>query len=145
MNERDFLVLAQTLVGMPDEAAWRSAVSRAYYAAFHVARHLLEGLGFAVPRADRAHAYLWMRLGNCGDILTQQASVNLNALRGERNRADYDLGTPMRQTIARARVRTAEQIIQTLDSAAAGPMLISIRDEMIRYERDVLQDVTWVP
>jgi uncharacterized protein (UPF0332 family) len=55
MNGRDFLPLATQLAGGTTEAEWRSAVSRAYYAAFHVARRLLSELGFTVPRADRAH------------------------------------------------------------------------------------------
>ena len=40
------------------------AVSRAYYAAIHVARLLLGQCGFGVPRGDQAHAYLWLRLSN---------------------------------------------------------------------------------
>jgi hypothetical protein len=36
-----------------------AAVSRGYYAAFHVARQFMEDLGFLIPRGDQAHAYLW--------------------------------------------------------------------------------------
>ncbi|HVS37819.1 MAG TPA: hypothetical protein VMS17_19835 [Gemmataceae bacterium] len=46
MNERDFLRLAAVLAGGATEAEWRTAVGRAYYAAFHVARRLLEDLRF---------------------------------------------------------------------------------------------------
>jgi hypothetical protein len=55
MTGRDFLAVARRLVAEPTEADWRTAVSRAYYAAFRVARDLLESLSFRVPRADRAH------------------------------------------------------------------------------------------
>jgi hypothetical protein len=55
MNWRDFLSLATRLAAATTEADWRTAVSRAYYAAFHVARRLLTDLNFTVPRADRAH------------------------------------------------------------------------------------------
>ncbi len=41
MNERDFLRLAAVLAGGAAEAEWRTAVGRAYYAAFHMARRLL--------------------------------------------------------------------------------------------------------
>ena len=54
MEFRDFLSLSTALVNGSTEAEWRSAVSRAYYAAFHVARQLLLGLRFTVPGADRA-------------------------------------------------------------------------------------------
>jgi uncharacterized protein (UPF0332 family) len=38
---RRFLAVAQRLAEGSDEADWRSAISRAYYAAFHVGRDLL--------------------------------------------------------------------------------------------------------
>jgi len=42
MTGRELLAVAQQLAGAGTEAEWRSAISRAYYAAFHVARELLE-------------------------------------------------------------------------------------------------------
>jgi uncharacterized protein (UPF0332 family) len=66
MNFRDFLTLAESLAEESNEAAWRSAVRRAYYAAFHVAWDFLATLRFTVPKADRAHGYLWLRLSNSG-------------------------------------------------------------------------------
>ena len=41
MDEREFLKVALSLLAGASEADWRSAVSRAYYAAFHVARNLV--------------------------------------------------------------------------------------------------------
>ena len=66
MNGREFLVAAKGLLLTATEATDRSAVSRAYYAAFHVGRRLLEDLGFTVPRTERGHAHVWLRLPNCG-------------------------------------------------------------------------------
>jgi uncharacterized protein (UPF0332 family) len=100
MDAREFHTLAQQLSLAATEAAWRSAVSRAYYAVFHVARQLMEDLGFTVPRADRAYAYLWLRLANCGDPQVQQAGNALDDLQRDRNWADYDLKRPVRQMIA---------------------------------------------
>ena len=67
MIGRDFLVVADALAAAGTEAAWRSSISRSYYAAFHAAREFMTGLRFRVPAADQAHAYLWMRLSNTGD------------------------------------------------------------------------------
>lgn len=145
MNERDFLSLAHSLTGGGTEVAWRTAVSRAYYAAFHVARNLLQDLGFTVPHADRAHAFLWLRLGNCGDIAVQTAASDLNLLRRHRNQADYDLKSLFTQGFAQARVHAAERIIQALDKVKSGPARTQITDAMKIYERDVLHDVTWRP
>src|SRR5262249_53359591 len=121
MNERDFLSLAQTLAGGVTEAAWRSAISRAYYAAFHVARILLQDLGFTVPQADRAHADLWLRLANCGDTTIQAAASDLNLLRRHRNQADYELKLVFTQAFAQSRVGATGPIIQAFDTARVEP------------------------
>ena len=107
MDARDYFRLAETLVTGSSEAEWRSAVSRAYYAAFHLARRLLLSCGFEVPRADRAHAYLWRRIANCGDLNLVNEGNQLNTLRGERNHADYDFDKPLDRGGADARVQRA--------------------------------------
>jgi uncharacterized protein (UPF0332 family) len=143
MNGRLFLDLANDLLAIPTEQAWRTAVSRAYYAAFHVARQLLRDLGFRAPRADQAHAYLWLRLSNCGDPQIQLAGQRLHDLRSERNRADYDIDVALPRTGAATQVRIAGQIIQFLDAGQAEPVRTQITDAMRIYERDVLSNVTW--
>ena len=145
MDFRDYLRLADTLANGTTEAEWRSAGSRAYYAAFHVARSLLSGLGFRVPQADRAHGSLWLRLSNAGDGEVTKAAGLLSDLRRERNRADYDDHRTITQATASQDVRFAEEVIQTLDAAAVEPVRTQITDAMKVYERDVLHDVTWSP
>jgi uncharacterized protein (UPF0332 family) len=117
----DFLTQARAWVQGAVEADWRSAVSRAYYAAFHVARDLLSDLGFAVPRGPQAHSYLWLRLSNCGHPATADAGGDLNDLQRWRNRADYDITLAFSQGTARTWVRTAEQVIQCFLAASAPP------------------------
>src|ERR1043166_7013556 len=143
MDARDYLRLAETLVAGASEAEWRSAVSRAYYAVFHVARRLLLSCGFVVARADRAHAYLWRRLANCGDPDVQDAGNKLNALRGERNDADYDFDQPFDKASVEVRVQRARKIVQSFEKAAKEPLKTQITDAMKTYERDILKEVTW--
>jgi uncharacterized protein (UPF0332 family) len=145
MNWRDFLPLATRLAGGTTEAEWRSAVSRGYYAAFHVARRLFSDLKFLVPRADRAHQYLVFRLSNSGEPAVEQAGRDLETLRRLRNRADYDESPKITQPQASAAIQMAEGIIQILDAARLDPARTQITDTMIAYERDVLHDVTWQP
>jgi uncharacterized protein (UPF0332 family) len=145
MDFREFLTLARTLAAGGTEAEWRSAVSRAYYAAFHVARELLLGLNFLVPQADRAHSHRWLRLANAGVPDVQVAGNRLNALRGQRNRADYASRPSLTQASAANEVKNAEDIIEALDAAAIEPIRTQITDAMKIYERDVLHDVTWHP
>lgn len=143
MNGKEFLTLANDLLADAREAAWRSAVSRAYYAAFHVARLLLRDLGFRAPRADQAHAYLWLRLSNCGDAQIRVAGQRLRDLRSERNRADYDTDAPLTRPAAAVQVRIAEQLIQILDAARLEPTRTQITDAMRIYEQTVLGVVSW--
>jgi uncharacterized protein (UPF0332 family) len=117
MKWRDYLLLATRLTMCSTEADWRTAISRAYYAAFHVARRVFADLHFAVPRADRAHQYLVFRLSNSGESVVEHAGRNLETLRRLRNRADYDEVPPLTQTQAGAAVQLAEGIIQVLDAA----------------------------
>jgi uncharacterized protein (UPF0332 family) len=145
MNWRDFLLLATRLAAGSTEADWRTAVSRAYYATFHVARRLLADLNFTVPRADRAHQYLVFRLSNSGEASVERAGRDLETLRRLRNRADYDEMPALTQPQAAAAAQLAEGIIRALDAAHQEPVRTQIRDSMIVYERDVLRDVTWRP
>ncbi|HMC89832.1 MAG TPA: HEPN domain-containing protein [Gemmataceae bacterium] len=145
MNWRDFLPLATRLAAEATEADWRTAVSRAYYATFHVGRHLFSDLQFTVPRADRAHQYLVFRLSNSSDFAAEQAGRDLETLRRLRNRADYDEAPVLTQAQAVAAVQIADGIIQVLDAVRQEPARSLIRDAMIVYERDVLHDVTWKP
>lgn len=143
MNERDFLKLAAILARGSPEAEWPASLGRAYYSAFHVARRLLEDLGFAVPRADRAHTYLSYRLQNCGDVHVGRAGSDLQELRQRRNQADYDLHLPVSRVMAASHVLTAEQIVQRLDAARSEPVRTQITDAMRIYERTVLGIATW--
>ncbi len=143
MNPRDFLTLANALAAGATEAARRSAISRAYYAAFHTARLLLRDLGFRVPRGDQAHAYLWMRLSNCGDPQVVAAGQKLQDFRGKRNEADYNLDVPLPQANVPPRLIVADRVIQTLDAGRAEPTRTQITNAMRAYERTVLRVVTW--
>jgi uncharacterized protein (UPF0332 family) len=143
MNGRDFLRVARTLVVAGGEAEYRSAVSRAYYAAFHAARDLMGNLRFSVPRADRAHEYLYRRLNNSGLGPVVTAGRDLHVLRGRRNQADYDVGLVVPIKAATDSVAEAEAILQTLDSISPAERT-RITDAMKLYEQGI-GDVTWRP
>lgn len=143
MDPREFLDLAGELATGMREGDWRSAVSRAYYAAFHVAR-LLQRCGFTVPSGEQAHAYLWMRLSNAGRPDVQRIGSDLSNLRGVRNQADYVLERPFDNGTAVGYVQTAATIIQLLEAVPTTPPVQSQITEALRtYERDVLRQTTW--
>src|SRR5262249_50065845 len=144
MTPRDLLDLADELSTDDREAAWRAATHLAYYAAFHAARALMTQAGFRVPDADRAHAYLWLRLQNSGHPDVNAAGANLSRARGIRNQADYDLTPGFTRRHATAQVNLAETIIDLLEQVIASPETLTRITAAIRdYERDVLRETTW--
>jgi uncharacterized protein (UPF0332 family) len=146
MDPRDFLTVADQLATGTLEAEWRSAVSRAYYSAFHVGRQVLIQSNFAIPEGPTGHRAVWLRLANAGVPEIAEAGNSLNSLRGFRNYADYDLGTPFLEEMGVAQVGTAWDIINILDQLVATPTALAQVVAAIQvYERDVLHEVTYQP
>ena len=144
MTSRELLEWADECSDGDREAAWRSAVHCAYYSAFHAARRLLRLAGFAVPDADRAHSYFWLRLSNSGHPEVAQAGAALSALRSVRNQADYDLELIFSRRDATSQVALGEGVVDLLELVAESPETLSrIAQTMREYERDVLRGVTW--
>jgi uncharacterized protein (UPF0332 family) len=142
---RDFLAVASALAAASTEAEWRSAISRAYYAAFHTAREFLARLRFRVPAGEQAHAYLWLRLSNTGDPTADAIGRLLRDLRGRRNNADYDLGRPRSRANAADGVTDARDLIARMDALVGTPAETTIRDGIRVYEQNVLKIDTWGP
>jgi uncharacterized protein (UPF0332 family) len=88
----DFLQLAEDLRAEKDtDAALRTAVSRAYYAAFHVARLHLVKHGHQLPKTGEAHEAVRQALQR-GSKEEQRAVNQLQRLLQSRRHADYDAG-----------------------------------------------------
>ncbi|MES2790851.1 MAG: hypothetical protein V4719_14660 [Planctomycetota bacterium] len=78
-----------------DEAVWRTAISRAYYGAFHSAQGFLNQLQIAFPKRENEHKFVCEALYNSKDVDITAAASKLFELRKNRNCADYDLLTAM--------------------------------------------------
>jgi uncharacterized protein (UPF0332 family) len=144
MDPREFLDVASDWAVGPREAEWRSSVSRAYYAVFHLARKLLQQVGFQAPRGDSVHQYVYYRLHNCGEPQVVRAADLLRDLRVARNKADYDLDDPVIEKDAIDRLNEALDIDQILAALAANPALLAQLTQAMRdYERRALGVVTW--
>jgi uncharacterized protein (UPF0332 family) len=114
---REYLELAKELAGLPGsgysgEAAERSAVSRAYYAAFCWARNYAEKrLGFEPRRDSTDHGRLRERLKERG---YPQVASDLNKLRGWRNACDYGDEVFHLPRLVSSSIKFADKIIQKL-------------------------------
>lgn len=92
MEPREFQKLAERLAcGKGGAAEYRTAVSRAYYAAFLSCRKALDRIEIRPLRNDGAHKHVVTCLGSSGIEECRVLSDNLDALRTWRNHADYDL------------------------------------------------------
>lgn len=91
MNETEFLVFAKSIYNSDDEAARRSAVSRAYYALFHNVRQNFINMGISVSKRPEEHQRMADCLLQSGIVEAMTAGQSMCDLRTARNEADYNL------------------------------------------------------
>lgn len=95
MNGQEFIDLAGSLVANTavgsQPARSRTAISRAYYGAFHRAVELLAELDVEVPQNHQGHEEAYRKLFQSGIADAREAARLLHDLRGERIAADYKL------------------------------------------------------
>lgn len=121
MDWSGFLALARQLAASPGEAELRTAVSRAYYSAYNVARSVVKRREpDYLQREEQAnHKKMWDWYLNKGKAARIQ---NLGwGFRIKRNQADYDLGVPNLKTEAASAIAKAENILKMVaafDTAA---------------------------
>ncbi|HVC93643.1 MAG TPA: HEPN domain-containing protein [Pirellulales bacterium] len=139
ITSEEFVRLANrlALAASAGEVEWRTAVSRAYYGAFHLASALLESAGGSVPDNPTAHAFVQRRLMECGQEDARQAGSLLKDLHSERRKADYKLKNAKAGTkeFALYSLETAERFCSALAACASAPNLSRIKVGIEEYER----------
>ena len=142
MDPKDFLRVANTLAESDEAAELRSAVSRAYYAAFHVARKLLVDMGFQISKGPGAHGDVCKYLGNAGNPTVEHAGSNIGDLKGWRNQADYDLDLAEHENSREVQniVAITEQIIEELEQCCNGSNRDQIKNAIRSYIRRMKED-----
>jgi uncharacterized protein (UPF0332 family) len=107
-----------TAVPGGEAADVRSAISRAYYAAFLVARSFLEELGYSVTMLGRCHEVVAHALRESGERELIRAASDLGTLGTDRRIADYELHkTSVEQnTRADEMLRFCKSVISRLDA-----------------------------
>src|SRR5437763_473729 len=140
MDPRDFHRLAVRLCsGSAGPADLRSAVGRAYYAAFNVAAMMLRGWGIPIVGNAGGHGEVLRYLGNSGDADLLAAGHKLATLRSRRNAADYDLSSTDLEDAKTVRswVETAARVIQSLDRCLDPSRAATIKAALDAYRRAV--------
>ena len=115
---KEFLNLARFLEGdtscqYEEEAAWRSAVSRAYYAAYCYACHFARDRhGFSLTYTADDHQEVRRHFRRRGMV---DIAAKLDRLRQWRNECDYRPDTPDRlPLIVRSAVSRAQEVLNRL-------------------------------
>ena|SRR6266446_4970877 len=111
-----YLGIARTLAAQStDEAALRSAISRAYYAAFGVASIRMRIDGKNVPDTGDAHRVLWEHFESANDKFRRKIGQDGKRLRWRRRQADYNATAKVSTSEVTDSVRTAESILRFVD------------------------------
>jgi uncharacterized protein (UPF0332 family) len=107
----DVMKVAEALQSIPNAAndsVPRSAISRAYYAAF---LHTRNKAGIT----EMSGAVHQMTIDFCYNVGCNKIAQKLDNLRLERNRADYDLHRHFNQVLAGQQIKRAYDIINAID------------------------------
>jgi uncharacterized protein (UPF0332 family) len=105
-DPHDFLRLAARLAQSSEEAEPRSAISRAYYAVFLKARENLRATGVALTNTGRDHGLVVRALRARGGPEGNQ----LDRLRVQRGRVDYNLNARIQQAQALQVIEIAQRL-----------------------------------
>lgn len=116
MDANEFISVATQLLAGGGEGRFRSAVSRAYYGAFHLAKQWLSDCGIIVRFDPLAHRNVHWCLANSKEQAVEDAASLLSTLREARNEADYELSSTRftRREEAKAEVQRAIEILTLL-------------------------------
>ena len=116
-----YLVLAEELaMRITDEASLRSAISRAYYAAFCPARNRLLQEGEEIPKTGDAHTIVWTKYRESTQKHRRYIGITGDRLRRSRNKADYDDEFPSISAVVQDAVVKARHLLDSLGSLDSG-------------------------
>jgi hypothetical protein len=112
-------------------AEYRSAISRAYYAAYHSGRAFLRAAKIEAP--DN-HGAVWGALLCGGDLEIVKAGSDLGSLHGDRRKADYQLANRACETQGAAglAVTKAAAIMGKLTTCLANPQRLAAVEKNIK-------------
>lgn len=114
----DFLQEAKSLVriGQSQEIRRRTAVSRAYYAAYHhaLAEATRRGYRFDPAAKKGRHEHLFAHLESSGNVDWIAATAILRNLRAARTRADYHLQGSVSVPLVTQTIQDVEYVMEEL-------------------------------
>jgi uncharacterized protein (UPF0332 family) len=141
MTGDDFYALAVQLSMGSTPAEMRSAISRAYYSAYHNAVEFLESVGIALPNGPECHVKVRQILDQSGDKRLTEATSKLLNLRRNRNDADYDLSKQQfeKKPQVDLSIKIADEITSCIKERFASEERTKICDSLRNYSKNILK------
>lgn len=120
---QDYLTLAEGLVGMTAESAKRSAISRAYYAAFHRAEAIYSShhTTYLRTRGTQSHYDVWNWFESQAALSYKKIGTAGKNLKRRREDADHREEFPGIAQQAVYQIAKAREIIQGIDRVSTAP------------------------
>jgi len=139
MDPREFHQVASRLASGTRPGELRSAISRAYYAAYNVSVQILKEMGFKIPESSAGHGEVQNRLGNSGDGEIEVVASQLTDLHSRRIQADYKMARRdvERQGTAQGIVEQAGRMIHLLNGCRSEPKRTQVVNAIKEWERRV--------
>lgn len=101
----------------PEEASLRTAISRAYYAAFRSAMDAAQAReGFVPTHTGQDHALVRQHYQSHSDTTHRKIGTYLGRLCDNRNKADYDANVSGLPPMAQSSVQIADNVLNHLHS-----------------------------
>jgi len=138
MNPDEFLKLANRLAlsRSSGPAEFRSAVSRAYYAVYHIAERILnDQMQFHCRSGGNEHQWVQRHYANCTTADARDAGRIIQNMHDARKDADYELADSQieNQAAALMSLERAEEIKKLLASCVTDANFSAVKAEMQRY------------
>jgi uncharacterized protein (UPF0332 family) len=130
-----YLQLAQQLAGSPDESAHRTAISRAYYSAYHAANDCLQTNKVATNPQRGSHERVW----NVYIKSSQPACIRIGnfgfRLKNARVEADYRAAKPPSPTLLQRSLQDAQSIITSVPLHLPESFIPKPGNSLLRFAR----------
>ena len=125
MDPRDLNQLAKRLADEGGPAEYRTAINRAYYAAYNTAVELLIQSGCVLPATAGCHREVREHLEHSGDPVIIASAKRLRELYNRREAADYRMSDLVAEDrrFSEGAVTIAGKVISALDEIRQGPSL----------------------
>jgi uncharacterized protein (UPF0332 family) len=117
---KDYYKLATTLSGAGDEASKRTAISRGYYFAYHLALNRAKARHYSPTRVASSHKQLWEHYENNSNRDSKMLALLGGRMKRRRVKADYEDNFPRIEDAVDEIIADAQRCEAILGALPAG-------------------------